>query len=399
MIKLINENHGLSQSDFAEQNLLLTPFLQKISARNQGFSEILDDEETLQEIENYATLQKNNFDHFVILGIGGSALGPLCLAQTFGHLFKPSKLQVLDNIDPTMIAEITDTITLEKTLFIVITKSGETPETLSQYHYFRKLTNEKNLDATKHFLFITDPEKGQLREIARKENINTFEIPPNVGGRFSVLTPVGLLPAALLGINIRALIKGAKTQRNKFFSEDPAENLSFKLATIQYLLYKKGHTINVLMPYIQKLFRFADWYRQLLAESTGKEGKGFTPINALGATDQHSQTQLYNEGPNDKLIIFLELEKFPNDIPIDEKITFGKLLNIELEGTRRAYTKNNRPNITITLNSLSEETLGELFLLMQGSIAFLGEFLEINAFDQPGVELSKKYTKELLDQL
>ncbi len=399
MIQLTYPNHGLSTTEIQSTDHKLPEFLQKIHARQQGFYEILDDKETLTKVENYANTHKNNFDHFIILGIGGSALGPLCIQQTFGHLFQPSKLQVLDNIDPTMIAEITDAITIEKTLFIVITKSGETPETLSQYHYFRALTDTKNLDPKNHFLFITDPKKGQLRQIAQTENIQTFEIPQNVGGRFSVLTPVGLLPAALLGLNIRALIQGAKTQREKFLSENPQENDAYKLATIQHLLNQKGKNINILMPYAQKLFRFADWYRQLLAESTGKENKGLTPINALGATDQHSQTQLYNEGPNDKLIIFLELEKFAQDIAIDEKITFGKLLNIELEATRQAYTKNHRPNLTIKLDSISEENLGALFMLMQGATAFLGEFLSVNAFDQPGVELSKQITKELLAKL
>lgn len=375
----VSPEHGLSHEEITAEHSKIPDFLAKIHARKQGFYNIVDN--PTDKIKEFAATNKNRYEHFVILGIGGSALGAICLQQSLTHLFKTPKLYVLDNIDPVMIRELEDVIDYEKTLFIVITKSGTTPETLSQYFYFKQ--------KAKHFVFITDPEKGDLRKIANEENIPAFDIPSDVGGRFSVLTAVGLLPAALLGFDIDKLLAGARTQRDKFFSADG--NPAFTLAAIQYLLSQKGKIITVMMPYAQKLIRLADWYRQLLAESIGKDGKGLTPVNALGVTDQHSQSQLYNEGPNDKLIIFIEVENLG-----PETADFNKLLRIEKQATSESLTQNNRPNITITIPQIDEENLGELFMFFESSIAFLGEFFGVNAFDQPGVELSKQLTKKLL---
>ena len=326
------------------------------------------------------------------------------------------KLHVLDNIDPALVTEVQDVIQLERTLFIVVTKSGGTPETLSQYMYFRNLCNNANLEAKDHFVFITDPEKGFLRKVANEEGIITFDVPPNVGGRFSVLTAVGLLPAKLIGIDIEELLEGARDMRDAFKSENGDENTPFKLATIQYLLYKKGKSMNVLTPYAQKLIRLSDWDRQLLAESVGKKKNndgetvnvGITPVNALGATDQHSQSQLYNEGPNDKLHLFIKVNNMGMDVAIPmiyseeeslqylKDISFNKLIHTEMEGTVGALTKNDRPSVTLEVEEVNARALGELFLLFEGATAFLGEFFNINAFDQPGVELSKNITKQLL---
>ena len=422
MLKLEIENlaevsaeHGLTMEEITNENSKIEAFLEKIAARKQGFLEILDDTATVQKVLDFAASAKGKYENIVILGIGGSALGPICLAQTLGHLYANEltgpKLYVIDNIDPTLIKEVEEVIKLEKTLFLIITKSGTTPETLAQYNHFRNRCESQNLDIKNHFVFITDPAKGHLREIANQENIPTFEIPENVGGRFSVLTPVGLLPAALLGFSLPDLLAGAHQMRELFLSSDPTKNLPFLLANISFLLSKKGKTINVMMPYAQKLIRIADWYRQLLAESIGKRldnaGQevftGITPVNALGVTDQHSQTQLYNEGPNDKLFTFIEAENLGPEITIPAYtdhpgLTFNRLIATEKKGTELAFTKNNRPNITIKVDSINENTLGQLFLLFEGQIAFLGEFFNINAFDQPGVELSKILTHELLNQ-
>ncbi len=417
----IDNKHGLTKEEIAASGGKIAEYLEKIEARDQGFYKILDDAAPLEQVESFAQKVEGKFKDVVILGIGGSALGPICIQQSLTHLFGANKagipkLHVLDNIDPALITELEDVVELATTLFIVITKSGTTPETISQYLYFREKYQQAGLSIPEHFVFITDPEKGFLREVAREENITTFDIPENVGGRFSVLTPVGLLPARLLGLDIRKMIEGAKKIRDRFLSPDFEKNLPFQLANIQYLLDKKGKPLNIIMPYAQKLIRLADWYRQLLAESIGKkfdnEGNvvftGLTPINALGVTDQHSQSQLYNEGPNDKLIMFIEVERLGPDLKIpkahdkpeldflDKGITFNQLLTIEKEATAGSLTKNDRPNLTIKVDSLTEETLGELFMLFEASIAFLGELYNINAFDQPGVELSKKLTKEAL---
>jgi glucose-6-phosphate isomerase len=397
------------KQDFSSQSKEIANSLQKIRSRKQGFYEIVDDKKTAKEILKFAKTARKKYKHFVLLGIGGSSLGPLCIEQSFGHLFKEKKLLVLDNIDPVLLAETEEVIDYKTTLFLVVTKSGTTPETMSQYFYFRDKVNKKKLDPKKHFVFITDPEKGLLREIANKEKIPSFEIPENVGGRFSVLTAVGLLPAALLGININKMLAGARKMRDQFLSTNSKENLPFQLAKIQYELSQKGKSINVMIPYSQKLFRLADWYRQLLAESIGKKfdneqkivNVGITPVNALGVTDQHSQLQLYNEGPNDKLFIFIEVEKLKPVLKIpsqlfNKNITFNQLLQIEKNATASALTKNSRPNFTIKIDEINEENIGALFMLFEGATAFLGEMFNINTFDQPGVELSKKLTKEAL---
>ncbi len=383
--------NGLPEEELFEEANKLEVFLELIHKREQGFYKVIDDNETVEKINKFAKSAEGKFDNIVVCGIGGSALGTICLKQSLTHLFKSQSpsLHVLDNIDPVLIKELEDVIDYSKTLFIVITKSGETIETTSQYDYFSKKLKEKNLDLKSHLVVITSQQENPIREEAKKENLTIFDIPQNVGGRFSVLTAVGLLPAKLIGINIEKLLEGAKTMRDSFLSTKAEDNFPFQLAATQFLLSQKGKTINVIMPYSQKLIKFADWTAQLIAESTGKDGKGITPIKALGVTDQHSQLQLYADGPNDKLIIFIEV-KDPH------KTTFGQLMQIEKTATAESLIKKSRPNITILVNSVTEESLGQLFLLFEGATAFLGEFFQINAFDQPGVELSKKLTKEAL---
>lgn len=414
----IDNQHGLVEGEIEKELTLLDGYIAKIESLNLGFYKVIDNSALLDKIESFAANAKPKYDDIVILGIGGSALGTSCLQQSLTHLFASPKLHIIDNIDPTLIKELTEILNPERTLFIVVTKSGSTPETISQYFYFRDLLTIHSIaNIQDHFVFITDPEKGLLRKIANDEGIITFDVPPDVGGRFSVLTAVGLLPASLIGINIRELIEGAKETRDMFL-ENSGSNLPFRFATIQYLLSRKSKSINVLMPYAQKLIKFADWYRQLLAESIGKKVSrkgekvhtGITPVNALGVTDQHSQSQLYNEGPNDKLIIFIKVNNlgepiaiknpYPNDESISylNGVTFNQLISTELEGTMASLTQNDRPNITIEIDELSPRTLGELFMFFEAATAFLGEFYDINAFDQPGVELSKQLTKQLLTQ-
>ncbi|MBU1446463.1 glucose-6-phosphate isomerase [Patescibacteria group bacterium] len=422
-LEKIDERHGLSNEEIASKSAQIAHYLEKIQARNRAFYNVFDDADLITEIKEYGDSVKGKFESVVVLGIGGSALGTICLERSLKHIFgneKPDKtnpkLYVLDNIDPNLIREIDDVINYEKTLFIVISKSGKTPETIAQYFYFRDKTDKKGLDPSKNFVFVTGMENSFLRKIGEKENIKMFEIPKNISGRFSVLSAVGLVPAYLIGINIDQLIEGAKYMRDKFLSENFEENTPFKVAVMQYLLDKKGKCMNVIMPYSQKLIRFSDWYRQLLAESIGKAQNengdtvnvGITPVSALGATDQHSQSQLYNEGPNNKFIIFIKVNDLGQEVEIPtlypneenfsflQGVSFNKLMHTEQQGTTEAFTRNNRPNITLELEKVDEYHLGALFMLFEASTAFLGELYEINAFNQPGVELSKVITRELL---
>ncbi len=419
--KVIPE-HGLSTSEMEQYANGLKVYLDNFLQLDQDFYKVIDDVTAVNRIHEFYLQTKGKFNDIIVLGIGGSSLGTICLQQSLKHLFEHElkktewpRLHVLDNIDPALMREIEDVIDYEKTLFLVVTKSGGTPETLSQYFYFEDRYKQKGLDSKNYFVFVTDPEKGLLRKISREKGIAAFDVPATVGGRFSVLTSVGLLPAALIGIDIEKLLEGARSMRDRFLSESFSENLPYQLAVMQYLLSKKGKSINVLIPYSQKLIRFADWYRQLLAESIGKKMNrksevvhvGLTPVNALGATDQHSQLQLYNEGPNDKFFLFIEVANLgePLKIPYlsdDESVaylkntSFNELLNIEKAGTEGALTQNDRPNITIKIPEVSPFVLGELFMLFEGATAFLGELYDIDAFDQPGVELSKNITKKLL---
>ncbi len=413
MIKIDFSNTKAETDKFKTK---LPIFLEKIKPYHNTFLD-KQNKETIEKINSFAKKITNNYKHIVVLGIGGSALGTICLQQSFQHLFQQEtktpypKLYVIDNIDPTLIKELEEIISLKKTLFIVVSKSGETIETLSQYTYFRSKTDKAKLDPKKHFVFITDPSKGKLRELANTEKIPSFEIPKETGGRFSIFTSASLLPAKLIGIKIENLLKGAQKMQENFFCKSFQKNLPFQLASTQYILERKGKNINILMPYSQKLIKITDWYRQLLAESIGKKkdkkGKivhtGITPVNALGVTDQHSQLQLYNEGPKDKLIMFIETQNQEKEIKIptkkQETLSFNKLIKIEKNATEKSLSKNNRPNLTIEIDSIHEESLGELLMLFMGSIAFLGEFYNINAYNQPGVELCKKITKENFNKL
>jgi len=423
MIKLDIGNSTISKKDIESQYARIDDYLDNIRHKNQGFHSIVDDDSIVDDILKFTKSVNGKYEDIVVLGIGGSALGTICLQQSLKHLYENElknnnwpHLHVIDNIDPILLKELEDVINIKKTLFIAISKSGSTPETVAQYFYFRSLIEKNSLDIKEHFVFITDSQNGLFRETSNKENVPSFEIPENIGGRFSVLTAAGLVPSALIGIDIKKLLKGARDMRDSFYSDSGNRNLPFQIATLQYLLNLNKKSMTVMMPYSQKLIRFADWYRQLLAESIGKEkdengntvNVGLTPINALGVTDQHSQSQLYNEGPNDKFFIFIKVENFGTDIQIPilkskensmkylKGVSFKKLMHTEQEGTTRALTQTNRPNITLTIDEVNEESIGELFMLFESSIAFLGEFFNINAFDQPGVELSKTITRKLL---
>ena len=419
----IDARHGLSEKELRVNADQIAEFLEKFKKREQGFHEVVDNKQMLNEVHAFGDEVKGKYEDIVLLGIGGSALGTICLQQSLKHLYENEledreypQLHAVDNIDPSLISEIQDVINFEKTLFLVVSKSGGTPETLAEYFYFRDLCEEKGLDIKEHFVFITDPKKGLLRKVANEEGIRAFDVPGNVGGRFSVLTNVSLIPAKLIGIDIDAILEGAREAKESFLNTNFDQNLPFQLANIQYSLDKKGKFLNVLIPYSHKLIRFSDWYRQLLAESIGKAfndlGKkvntGLTPINALGATDQHSQNQLYNEGPNDKFFMFIKINDFGKTIQIPylhpneesanflRNIDFRQLIHTEMHGTIHSLVRNDRPVLVIEIERIDAKTLGTLIMFFKCATAFLGELYEINAFNQPGVELSKQLTKKLL---
>lgn len=371
-------------------------------------------EEFIYEIDEYGKYVSKKFDNFIVFGIGGSALGIKMLQNTFVDSINKDigiKVKVCDNIDSDSLISLLDNIKLKKTMFCVITKSGTTSETLAQMMLVMKRMEKCKVDISKHFTVITTRD-NDLWKYAWNRNIKCFDIPKGVGGRFSILSPVGLLPASVMGIDIRGLLKGArKSLMNSQLSE--VNNLAYTAAYINYTYLNKGLTNLVMMPYSDRLGLVPDFFAQLWAESLGKkvtrDGSvvfaGQTPIKTLGVTDQHSQLQLYSEGIKDKLIMFVTVEKNILDEEVKGDLPFAKhlngttiktLLDYEYNSTAYSLTTIDRPNYTVALDEINEETVGEFIFFMEMMTAFMGEMLNIDAYDQPGVELSKIYTKACL---
>ncbi len=375
-------------------------------------------EKNTERINNYINQIDKDFDNIVVLGIGGSALGNKALYSALRvEKSLSKKLYVADNVDPTLVYDILSQIELKRTLFNVVTKSGTTAETMSVFLIILQILKEAfPKDYKKHIVITTDKEKGFLRQVIRKEGYYDFEVPDNVGGRFSVLTDVGLLSSAFVGIDIDNLLAGAGTMRDLCATADIHKNPAYLMGLTHYLYMTEGKNISVMMPYANALYDMADWYRQLWAESLGKRYNlnqeevfvGQTPVKALGTTDQHSQVQLYREGPNDKVTTFLTVDSFKHDynIPLiyperDEVNYLGgqslsKLLNTERTATEIALSKSDRPNCNIIFPKINEKNLGEFIMLYEIMTVFTGALLEINPLDQPGVEEGKIATYALM---
>jgi glucose-6-phosphate isomerase len=423
----IGDESGLSNKALellaADNPTILSKLRKKAKNGELGFYNLPFDKSITQEINNYVLKIKNRFENYVHIGIGGSSLGSIALQSSllnsYYNLNNTPKMYFPDNIDPDWLNDLLKHIDVSKTLFHVVSKSGGTAETAATLLYFMGELKKRLGDSFyKNLLFTTDPVTGLLNQIASKYPIKCFRIPPGVGGRFSVLTPVGLVSAAISGINIDHILDGAAKMAKKCDHDDMMKNPAFIYAAIHYLYMKQGKNISVMMPYSNKLRDIADWYRQLWAESLGKrydrEGNvvsvGQTPVKALGATDQHSQIQLYVEGPNDKVITFLEVQKFNSNALLKnhfeyipefnylEGKTLGNLLNSEKSATEIALSENQRPNLTIQFDEINESNIGEFFFLLEAATAIAGELLNINAFDQPGVEKGKIATYALMDR-
>lgn len=385
-----------------------------------------EQEEIVADILKTAEEVRKNFECFVVLGIGGSALGPIAVQQALTHLHYNDlpaekrggpRFYVEDNVDPERMAALLDVINVEKTAFNVVTKSGATSETMTQYLIIMDLLKKKlGKNAASHVIATTDAKKGNLVKIVREEGLKSYVIPDGVGGRFSELCPVGLLPAAVLGIDIRAMLEGAKEMDRICAKEDIKENPALMFAALSYLAMQRGKNISVMMPYADSLKFIADWYCQLWAESLGKSvdnaGKevfvGQTPVKALGVTDQHSQVQLYTEGPFDKVTTFLGVENYRTTVEIPEGCadipdvhflcghTMNELITAERLATEYALLKAERLNETILLPEVNAHYVGQLLYFFEMQTAYAGAMLGINTYNQPGVEEGKNATYALL---
>lgn len=383
-----------------------------------GYRELERQRDERARVVAFAASVAGRYDDVVVLGIGGSSLGARALRTA---LLPPAwnsrsadardgrpRLHVLDNVDPRTIRAVLSIVSLPRTIFVVISKSGGTIETLAQYLVVRARLDADHLPPSQHLVFVTDPTKGALRAIAARDRIPAFDVPPNVGGRFSVLSPVGTLPAALCGIDVEALCAGAAAVRDATSGDALEHNAAGLFATLQWRAHAlAGQGMHVMMPYSDALRDVAPWFVQLWAESLGKMNVdglhvGPTPIASVGATDQHSQVQLFMEGPADKTVTFLRVDHVGEDVPIPalepgEKAigflgghTMGELLDVECRATAGALARAGRPSMTMTIDAVDAWHVGGLLMWLMQATTLAGSLYRVNPLDQPGVELGKR---------
>ena len=423
----VDESNGVTSEEINQATPAalnaLNSFKKASEQGHYGFPHLPFQTSTIRSIMGYAKELRGSFDTVCVVGIGESALGAWALdcaihgphpVQSKSH----PRLVILDNVDPVLTQNALDSMTPKKTHVVVIAKSGGTAETVATFLIAHDwLAAKLGKKAAQHVSVVTSESKGDVKKLALQENFTTFHLPENVGGRFSVLSAVGLLPAALIEIDIRKICKGAANMTNLCWQPNLQMNIGLRSALLHYLIWtKRKKTIHVAFPYASQLWGTAFWFRQLWAESLGKAKNrkgnvvniGQTPVAALGVTDQHSQVQLYMEGPNDKVFTFWAVNKFPSTGKIPKVKTglesfdylagqsLSKLIDAERRATAAALTDNGRPNSTFALDRVDEEHIGAFLQMMEFQTAFMGEMLDINAFDQEGVELGKKFTFGLM---
>lgn len=424
----LDGEHGLRPDSLERVRRRFSEVHAEVATRREageyGFYALAEQPAAVEQIEAFAEGMGQAHEDVIVLGIGGSALGTKALLSALrgpgwnewddeAREYFP-RLTVLDNLDPSIVHQVLSRIDPRRALVNVVSKSGNTAETLAQYLVVRGWLEEALGDAaSRHLVFTTDPENGALRELARRDSIATLEVPPAVGGRFSVLSPVGLLPLALVGIDIGALLSGAAKAVATASAPDMSDNPAAMFAGLMWGADSfAGGRIQVLMPYSDRLRDFGAWYCQLWAESLGKrhdrQGNevhtGPTPLAAVGATDQHSLVQLFMEGPYDKVISFLTVDDSGGDIAIPPHPdlpeaaaylpghTLGQVLQAEYRATAQALSESGRMNLTLGLADLAPESVGELVMFFQLAVGYAGVWYGVDPFDQPGVELGKRLT-------
>jgi len=434
MANVIGSEHGITPEQLKALAEKTSPLIPLLNKERQGgktpYRDLPYKSDISQKVKDLVKELAPRCENLVILGIGGSALGNIALQTALNpYMYNLDEKQrsgprlfVFDNVDPAQLVSFLDWFgdRLDKTIFNVISKSGRTSETAAQFMIIRQLLLDK-LGPTglrDQVVATTDSNEGTLRNIADDADLRCLEVPDGVGGRFSVLSAVGLLSAAMCGIDIDSLLEGARDMDIRCKCEDFDKNPAAINAAINYHFYNHGKKISVMMPYSYALKDLSDWYRQLWAESLGKvkdlDGNdvyiGPTPVKALGTTDQHSQVQLYREGPNDKLFTFLQVNNFDNDIKIGpapncaQELGFlaGKnlssLLNNEKKATEYALLKDKRPCLTILFEKVNAYSIGQFIYLFEVTTSFVGALFNINPYDQPAVELGKEATFALMEK-
>lgn len=390
-----------------------------------GFFDVPKNKPSLAPMRKLLRDLDKGIDTLVVIGIGGSLAGAQAIYTALDGLDtlkrSSSKLKLVfagDSTDPLAVRDVIQAVDWKRTAINVISKSGDTIEPMSVFVLLREqlIKTVGRKKATERIIATTDSSKGTLREIADREGYATLPVPSNVGGRFSVFTEVGAFPLLAAGIDIEGLWKGAAAEDAVFWKTSPTRNVPMLFAGLQWLLYRRGKTVSVFMPYVKRLTLVGQWYRQLWAESLGKRFDrhrnsvftGPTPVASVGPADQHSQIQLYNEGPSDKIVTFVEVDDLGADIRLPEPWpdiegvsyfaghSLKEVVHAERQATAEALSENRRPNGTLFLPDLSASSLGGLFHALMISTAMAGELWDVNAFDQPGVEAGKRNINRLL---
>ena len=426
MADVIGNEHGITTEQLKDLAEKTSPLISKLNKEREAgqtpYRDLPYNSQITQEVRELVKELRGRCENLVVFGIGGSALGNIAVhtaLNSYMHNIDENqrtgpRLFVFDNIDPPQIVSFLDWLgdKLDKTIFNAISKSGWTAETAAQFMIVRKLLLDKlgPDDCKKQIITTTDANKGILRSIANNAGIKSLIIPEDIGGRFSVLSAVGLFSAAMCGIDIDSLLEGARDMDARVKCEDFYKNPAAINAAINHHFYNRGKRISVMMPYSYALKDLSDWYRQLWAESLGKKEDltgndvhiGPTPVKALGTTDQHSQVQLYREGPNDKLFTFLLVRNFDKDIKIGpapeyaQELGFladkdlSELLNNEKRATEYALLESERPCLTVLFDRVNAYTVGQFIYLFEVTTSFAGALFNINPYDQPAVELGKE---------
>ncbi|MBU1517939.1 MAG: glucose-6-phosphate isomerase [Planctomycetes bacterium] len=431
MAEVLGKEYGITKGQFDELAKMTTPLIERLNSERKAgkvrYRDLPYQSDTVEDVKKIAGEVKG-CENFVVLGIGGSALGNIALQTALNPYMynldekqrKGPRLFVFDNVDPQQIKSFLDWAgdKLDRTIFNVISKSGRTAETAAQFLTVCGLIEQRiGKDKLKErIIATTDAKGGTLRKITKQFGFRNLQVPDGVGGRFSVLSAVGLLSAAVCGINIEQLLAGAAKMDKKVSLEDFYQNPAAVNAAINWHYYNIGKRISVMMPYSFALKDFADWYRQLWAESLGKAKDltgsdvfvGPTPIKALGATDQHSQVQLYREGPNDKLFTFLSVQDFGTDVEIGKAPDIApelgylsgqkmsRLIHSEKTATEYALLASKRPCLTVAFDKIDPYTVGQFIYLFETATSIAGLLFNIDAYDQPAVELGKDATLALM---
>lgn len=337
------------------------------------------------------------------IGIGGSALGAATVASALGV---GDRAPVLDNVDPQSLRATLDSLALSETAVHVVSRSGTTAETLANFLVVRETMADAGVDWTDRTI-VTTGESGPLRSLAEEHALPTLAVPDGVPGRFSVLSPTGLVPAAMLGCDIEAVLAGGRAGRDAL-APSLFDCPAYAYGAVAVALERRGAHVNAFVPYAERLEYFAEWFAQLWAESLGKDGMGQTPTRALGATDQHSQLQLYRAGRHDKLVTFVRPRERPQltipETEIEDLAYLGdtgvdKLLDAEFDATEASLAAASQPNVRVEIERLDAANLGELLYGMEAACILAGELLNVETFTQPAVEWGKRAARGLLGDI